>query len=206
MSSKLFNNLNARVQALEARYLPDNADPLGNYSEEQRDDARAFVLLSHAAIEEYLEQLSLSLSNEAVRKASSGEYDEFVCTFLSFWSEEARKKSNGSCLLDVVRGAVGLHRKTIGGNHGIKAKDVDKLFAPFYMPDVNLDPNFGAALDEFGARRGKCAHAGLIGANAETDLYEMHGTMQELMFYLKEFDSRCERFIAQDETDGRGSL
>lgn len=199
MSSKLFNDLDFRVGTLEARYLPQEADPLGDYSDAQRDDARAFILLTHAAIEEYLERLSLSLSQEAERRASSGEYDEFVCTFLYYWSEDARKKSKASSLLDVLRGAVGLHRKTVNGNHGIKAKDLGNLFAPFCMSGIELDPNFEAALDLFGARRGNCAHVGLIGASIETDLFELHGTVRELLRYLGEFDSRWFRFAASGE-------
>lgn len=201
MSSKLFNDLDVRVGTLEARYLPQEVDPLGDYSDVQRDDARAFILLAHAAIEDYLEQLSLTLSVEAERRASVGDYDEFVCTFLYFWSESAGKKSKACSLLDVMHGAAGLHRKTIGGNHGIKAKDVANLFAPFCMAGVNLDPNFEAALDLFGTRRGKCAHTGLIGASVEVDLFELHNTKQELMLYLKEFDSRWFRIMASDETD-----
>lgn len=196
MSSKLFNDLNARIGALEDRYLPQEADPLGDYTEAQRDDARAFLLLAHAAIEDYLERLSLKLSAEAERRASAGAYDEFVCTFLYFWSEDAGKKSKAGSLLDVMRGAAGLHRKTIGGNHGIKAKDVSSLFAPFCVSGVNLDPNFEAALNLFGTRRGKCAHTGLIGASMEMDLFELHSSVQELMRYLEKFDSQCTQLMA----------
>ena len=75
-NSTRYNKLSRRITVIESSYLP-SVNSLGNYSSKEQDDIRAYLLLIHAEIESYFEEIS----EEKVKKA-----------FLTW--QENRKKSN----------------------------------------------------------------------------------------------------------------
>src|SRR5262245_43213452 len=57
-TSKRLRSLTREIETLRAQFLPDPFDPLGQYADAQRVQAytRAFLVLSHAEVESYLEE------------------------------------------------------------------------------------------------------------------------------------------------------
>lgn len=196
MPSELYKNLSSRVGTLEERYLPKSPNPVGDYSDEEQDDAKACILLVHAEIEEYLENLAGKLCTIACEKLSRCEFDELTSAFLYSFGGRAKELEGASSLSSIAKGADALHRKAIGGNNGIKAKDVKKMFAPFSVGGLELEETLEASLDSFGTLRGKCAHAGSIGIKESINCYETRQKIDELMNGLSDFDERYIQAVA----------
>ena len=58
-NSRRYHQLAKRISIIHDSYLP-NINSTGNYSRKEQDDLRAFVLLVHAEIESYFEEISES--------------------------------------------------------------------------------------------------------------------------------------------------
>ena len=56
-NSTRYNKLSRRITVIESSYLP-SVNSLGNYSSKEQDDIRAYLLLIHAEIESYFEEIS----------------------------------------------------------------------------------------------------------------------------------------------------
>ena len=185
----VFDRLHSRTISLRDRYLPEKPNQIGDYSEEQQDDARACILLAHAEVESYLEGLADELCSHVSELITNEHYDSLTSSFLYFYGARTNEISAES-LEDVAKGAVNLHKKVLRGNNGIKVKDVSKMFNPFFVGGIDLDASLEQALDSFGALRGKCAHSSFIGISEEINCYEIREQVNCLLRLLREFDSR----------------
>lgn len=128
-----FDRLHSRTISLRDRYLPEKPNKIGDYSEEQQDDARACILLVHAEVESYLEGLAEELCAHVRELIAKEHYDSFTSSFLFFYGAKANELKGAGSLEDVAKGAVSLHLKVLHGNNGIKGKDISKMFDPFLL-------------------------------------------------------------------------
>lgn len=95
-----FNSVRKRILNLGSCYLSSDVNPLGEYSQEQQDNARAYVLLSHAEIESFLEELSLQAGEAAVSYIKLGKYNDLTMRYISFSGRvEAVAKQNTNLLM-----------------------------------------------------------------------------------------------------------
>ena len=184
-----FDRLHSRSISLRDRYLPEEPDEIGDYSEEQQDDARACILLVHAEAESYLEGLADELCTRVGELITNGHYDLLTSSFLYFYGARTNEIKDVKSLEDVAQGAVGLHRKVLHGNNGIKSKDISKMFNPFFVGGIDLDASLEQVLDSFGALRGKCAHSSFIGISEDINCYEIREQVNCLLSHLRGFDS-----------------
>lgn len=185
-----FDRLYSRSISLRDRYLPEKPNEIGDYSEEQQDDARACILLIHAEVESYLEELAERLCAHVGELIAKERYDSFTSSFLYFYGAKANELKGAGSLEDVAKGAVALHKKVLHGNNGIKGKDISKMFDPFFVGGIDLDVPLEQALDSFGALRGKCAHSTFIGVSEDINCYEIREQVNCLLELLRKFDSR----------------
>lgn len=185
-----FDRLYSRSISLRDRYLPEKPNEIGDYSEDQQDDARACILLVHAEAESYLEGLADELCTRVGELITNGHYDSLTSSFLCFYGARTNEIKDAKSLEDVAKGAVGLHRKVLYGNNGIKSKDISKMFNPFFVGGIDLDASLEQVLDSFGALRGNCAHSSSIGISEEINCYEIREQVNCLLRLLREFDSR----------------
>ncbi len=189
-----FDRLHSRTISLRDRYLPEKPNKIGDYSEEQQDDARACILLVHAEVESYLEGLAEELCAHVRELIAKEHYDSFTSSFLFFYGAKANELKGAGSLEDVAKGAVSLHLKVLHGNSGIKGKDISKMFDPFFVGGIDLDLLLEQALDSFGTLRGKCAHSSFIGISEEINCYEIREQVISLLGLLDQFDSQFNDF------------
>lgn len=152
----------SRISQLETNLLP-NPKLNGNYTKRESDLIRSYVLLSHAEIESYFEDIAES----KVQKA------------LSYWSNN-RKKSN--CLLAIMAFCVEeinwekipkvnkekldfrINKVTnhflnkLISNHGIKSENICNILLPIGIESYELDQTWLNTMDNFGSKRGQFAH------------------------------------------------
>lgn len=185
-----FDRLHSRSISLRDRYLPEKPNEIGDYSEEQQDDARACILLVHAEAESYLEGLADELCTRVGELITNEHYDSLTSSFLYFYGARTNEIKDVKSLEDVAKGAVALHRRVLHGNNGIKSKDISKMFNPFFVGGIDLDASLEQVLDSFGALRGKCAHSSFIGISEDINCYEIREQVNCLLSHLRGFDSR----------------
>lgn len=185
-----FDRLYSRSTSLRDRYLPEKPNEIGDYSEEQQDDARACILLIHAEVESYLEELAERLCAHVGELIAKEHYDSLTSSFLYFYGARTNEIKDVKSLEDVAKGAVALHGRVLHGNNGIKSKDISKMFNPFFVGGIVLDASLEQVLDSFGALRGKCAHSSFIGISEDINCYEIREQVNCLLELLRKFDSR----------------
>lgn len=185
-----FDRLHSRSISLRDRYLPEKPNEIGDYSEEQQDDARACILLVHAEVESYLEELAEELCAHVGELIAKEHYDSLTSSFLYFYGARTNEIKDVKSLEDVAKDAVALHGRVLHGNNGIKSKDISKMFNPFFVGGIDLGASLEQALDSFGALRGRCAHSSFIGISEDINCYEIREQVNCLLSHLRRFDSR----------------
>ena len=86
-----FDRLHSRSISLRDRYLPEKPNEIGDYSEEQQDDARACILLVHAEAESYLEGLADELCTRVAELITNEHYDSLTSSFLYFYGSRTNE-------------------------------------------------------------------------------------------------------------------
>lgn len=129
---------------------------------------QSYVLLAHAAFEEYLESLSEAIVKVSVDRYNAGRtINECIMglivfeTIAQFDKQSSRKaiKSEVVKKLDqFVNVARVNHSNHVSNNNGVKGKDQKALFFPLGIDPEDVDAATYAALDAFGTKRGGIAH------------------------------------------------
>jgi hypothetical protein len=128
---------------------------------------KAYILLTHAAIEEYLEKVSLIVLDHS--------YQKFVeCRVIakplwaacSFYPDPMKSNSLvfrssqdfWTVCDELFRWSIQMHRAAITELHGIRTKHQDKIFYPLGLKLHDFDHLLSQALNSYGRGRGQLAH------------------------------------------------
>lgn len=168
--SKRWKDLSREISTLRKHFLPDLFDPLGAYRNSHRVQAftRAFLVLSHAEIESYLEEWAREIARASeVLWTSSHKITEPLAFLFATLSERLeipvtlagpKGKDSPQRLADASVKLFQRYYKQIKDNNGIKEKNVLALFAPLGIPAVALGSTLLPNLDSLGTLRGAHAH------------------------------------------------
>lgn len=163
---------------------------------------RSYVLLCHAAIEEYLERVSIAVLRESLEafRADGKVRDPLVCA-CSYYkinvSQEVSSRRNGDSFRDILLAlsarAIEEHDVALEGIYGIKTKDQDAILLPIGIKLFDFDRLLSQNLNSFGVTRGSFAHRfGLKHivprAGVESTVRGIFGLLQNLDNFL------CERY------------
>jgi hypothetical protein len=128
---------------------------------------RSYIILSHAAIEEYLESLSREIALKSISLLKDENFVSYsLLALISHYKSKfpqtfvvpASSHILRSTLADLSDQAIMKHEKAIDDNHGIRAKSVNNLFYPIGVDADRGYPGLVPALDTFGLKRGRYAH------------------------------------------------
>lgn len=168
--SKRWKDLNREIGTLRKQFLPDQFDPLGRYADTTRVQAhtRAFLVLSHAEIESYLEGWAKEIARASeVAWLSSAKITTPLAFLLATLAERItvpktlRVQNSKDGPQRLAEAAVKLFQKyykQINDNNGIKENDVLTLFGPLGIPATALGTTLLPNLDNLGAIRSTHAH------------------------------------------------
>ncbi len=157
----LFVSLEREIDRLAAVYLPVSDQVLPTPEEQER--ARAFVLLSHAEIEWYIEHAAEAYS-ASLRDAAARGYFNFSSLALIAFSEE--KFTFGDSLggkrdgrtIGTIFGKLHANLKIIiDSNNGINEKSLAKFLGPLGISG-RIDSNWMNDLGGYASMRGRFAH------------------------------------------------
>lgn len=169
MSSRL-EALRRQVAVLRRQFLPDPFDPLGNYPDGDltQAHARAFLVLSHAEVESYLEEWAKDIARAAERVWTGSQRVAPALGFLLAASEErvaavesltTKPGQDSHFRMDTaVKAVLQKYYRRIKENNGIKERNVLSLFDPIGVPASAYAPTLMPNLDALGSKRGEHAH------------------------------------------------
>lgn len=129
---------------------------------------QSYVLLAHAAFEQYIEEIVTVVSREAHSQLKKN--DRVCRAMLSLVASEAMqqvdddvarrkiKSSVATDLLGFASSAVANLTLDIQANHGVTTADQRKLLLQIGVDPEEVDLTVSAALNAFGTKRGSIAH------------------------------------------------
>jgi hypothetical protein len=163
--SRRYKNLASRLEQLRQHllyFLP--APPVSklSYSDRELDCTRAYIVLAHAEIETFCEELALERAQAAkfvfdqtgtVRPILRRMVTYHVAKKVGSWGDVLSPPAG------VVASAFESFKASIKDNHGVRRKNLEKLLFPLGVPDSRLNATWLAEMDSFGINRGGLAHS-----------------------------------------------
>lgn len=163
----LYVALDAHVQAIDQRYLSQYfpADPTVG-PEEYELDVRAYCLLCHAAIEQFVEDVALELMNDAIgRWLAERRYGATLAAATAYFNasivvddDETRGETR---LFDYLRPHYDEIKRRFSNlvheNHGVSPKYLRHLMVPVGI-DIRDDVRLRQSLSRLASSRGQFAH------------------------------------------------
>lgn len=168
--STRWRGLTREIGTLRRHFLPDAFDPLGVYTNSARVQAqtRAFLVLSHAEIESYLEEWAKEIARASeVVWVSTGKVTKPLAFLLLTLAERIdipmtlagpKGKDSPQRFAEASVKLFDKYYKQIKDNNGIKERNVLALFAPLGIPATALGSTLLPNLDNLGSIRGTHAH------------------------------------------------
>lgn len=194
--SSYYKALDARIKILRARFLPPTFSKLGTYSSVELDNARAFRLLAHAEIEEYLEQRALDVAKLATTNwVTAGKHSKvalhLAANQIGSSSGLPEKLGSGVSAVSIVQNCFAQYAHSVRHNHGIRTANILTLLLPVGFAEAEIDLVWLATIDGFGAARGKTAHTSAVthAINPKDDFQ----TVQAVVVGLKDIDMALNR-------------
>jgi hypothetical protein len=168
--SKRLSSLGRAIADLRRHFLPTPFDPLGNYRNAKRVQARtrAYLVLCHAEVESFVEEWAKEIaraSENAWKK--SGRLTQPLA-FLVFTLSDGmgvpeslsspKARIGRQSLSETLSKILPEYYKRIKDNNGIKEKNILNLFGPMGIDSTAFPATLFPNLDAFGAARGEHAH------------------------------------------------
>jgi hypothetical protein len=173
VNSKRHKRLVSRIKFLETNILP-NIKINGNYTKKESDLIRSYVLLSHAEIESFFEDISQAKAKKALTEWKSNRTkSNCLLAIMSFCTDEVgwdktKKEKKEKFDYRVIR-VVAHYIEKLSNNHGIKAENIKNILLPIGIEESQIDDTWLNTMESFGAQRGLIAHS-TISVQQQIDL------------------------------------
>lgn len=165
----LYEELQGIVANLEEKFIQVHipTDPSAT-PDDYSLDVKAYCVLSHAALEDFFEKISLSLMEHLTLALydKRRRIDRGLLIFLKTYGSEIKIEDEKRPTFEYLRESLDKAKKSFSdyvyNNHGISAK---KYLAQLMLPvgiDVPQDQNWLNSLEQLAQERGKYAHKGVV--------------------------------------------
>lgn len=166
MPTMEFTELDAAVVDLKSGLMNYGQRVDGAYTPEERMKCQAFIVFSHAEIENYLEKIARRIMREAQsRWDRSALPDRVIASLLTFRRTELaappddiRNPPKKQSIKEIIKEAIKLQGEAIDDNNGIKPSNLSKLLAPLGVSDQEVEEALLIQLKNMGSRRGDFVH------------------------------------------------
>lgn len=157
--SKRLQQLLKRLDKLEEHFLPkpDQFSLSGNYTEEQHDKTKAYLLLVHAELEAYFEDHARNRAAIALAHWQRTGVCPPVLTRLLLHHQDELAPISAQTVTKALR----FYMSNVDKNHGIKEKNLLLLFLPVGLGHRDLDSRLVTACNQLGLKRGTFAHTSI---------------------------------------------
>lgn len=187
-NTKRFNQLEKRITIIENSYLP-KISPTGAYSNKEQDDLRAFLLLIHAEIESYFEEISenkvkTAFKNWKINRSKSN----VLLSLVSFCGDDIHSKE----LEDRIHKSLTFYISKLKKNHGIKEKNILDILLPVGIEYNSIDATWLNTMTSFGTNRGEVAHS-TAAVQQPLDPVTLKNTITLIMTEIKKIDQEIKK-------------
>lgn len=161
--SKRLHDLTSRISFLETSMLP-NIKISGNYTKKESDLIRSYVVLVHAEIEAYFEDIAKEKASKSLQKwMQNRQKSNCLTSIMSFHSPdinwEKQSRENRISLEYRINLVVNHYINTLNNNHGIKRDNLYNILLPLGLEITQLDETWLGIMNSFGSTRGSIAHS-----------------------------------------------
>ncbi|MBJ7442645.1 MAG: hypothetical protein JHD35_26985 [Sphingopyxis sp.] len=155
----------------KAKLITGGINKLGCQTDLQHLKLQSYILLCHAALEQYIEELGLSAAQTARSTyANSGVITKTLVALISSklvndLPEKSKNKLTSeltSNIEEFSKEAFNRYRKVINSNNGIVEKDQNSILIPIGVDPASVDLVLKNNLHSFGAKRGDVAHKFIV--------------------------------------------
>lgn len=158
---KRLQRLLTRLDKLEVHLLPNAFSLTGRYTPRQHDYTKAFLLLVHAELESYFEDRARKLVTNAEARYRRRGVCTPVLSRILVYHNTAAKDELGPVSPSAVAKAINYYLDHLEKNHGIKDKNLLRIFLPLGISHVELNARLVAACNQLAQKRGQFAHASI---------------------------------------------
>ncbi len=154
-NSHRYNQLLKRVNKIEASYIPTIRQS-GNYTNKEQDDIRAYVLLTHAEIESYFEEVAEEKVKKAFRNwQATRQKSNVLLALMAFNGNDYRENE-----IEIrINKALTSYIHSLRNNHGIKEANILNILLPAGFEYTDIDSTWLGTINSFGSNRGLLAHS-----------------------------------------------
>lgn len=140
---------------------------LGCQTDLQHLKLQSYILLCHAALEQYVEDLGLdaALKSREIFSSTGILTKTLVALISSKLVNELSEKSKSKISSELVsnidefsKEAFNRYRSVVQSNNGITDRDQDKILMPIGVDPLSVDVVLRSNLNSFGQKRGDVAH------------------------------------------------
>jgi len=182
------------VRELERRYLnPHMTLSLAPPSRAEQLDVAAFVVLTHGAMENFIEGLTIWMTGRVVKNWMQKRVTRSTAALLFRATCKIDEDTNTKSTFDVIRIALDeakADRSTaVHDNNGVELKHMRRLLAPLGV-DIPDDPLLVASLDNLVLMRHQWAHQNRFGAQTPRSAVDVKKTADDCLALAKQLSSR----------------
>jgi hypothetical protein len=135
-------------------------------SSAEYDSVRAYLVLSHAEVEQFFEDCAVLIIAKATRRRAAGKRSRVDAFAPIAYRERVVREFGGA--RSAIQVALDEHDKYIARkNHGIALMNIAQMFGPLGLESSTIDPTYVAALDTLRAKRGECAHSSAVSVTVQ---------------------------------------
>lgn len=159
-----YRSLNSSLK--KAKLITGGINKLGCDTDLQHLKLQAYILLCHAALEQYIEDLALAAAQAARKKyVGSGVITKTLVALISSKLVDDISTKSKSRLTDLSsnveefsKEAFNRYQSVVKSNNGIVDRDQKKILVPIGVDPETVDVVLMHNLHAFGAKRGDVAH------------------------------------------------
>ncbi|MDA1834947.1 HEPN domain-containing protein [Bacillus cereus] len=124
---------------------------------------RSYILLCHAAIEEFIEQTAKYYFEESIKLYNSSKNINSILKWFILKSEFNNKKFTDKNFDEIIKDLKDDYFQSINENHGIKRHNLEKIFFKIGIEDISFEvfESLGEMRGKFAHHNGKSAHLSL---------------------------------------------
>jgi hypothetical protein len=170
--SRRYSDLKHRLDDLGRHllsFLPTPPHSKTSYTDQELDWTRSYIVLAHAEIEAFCEDLAMEKAQRATNQFNAGgKVSPSLRRIVAYYIGKHRKSWSEVVFpsRQTVDAASSSFFSAIHQNHGVKRENIEKLFYPLGISEPSLDTTWLAQMDSFGSNRGAWAHKSIKALNA----------------------------------------
>jgi hypothetical protein len=189
--SHRFRTLVSRLRILRERFLPDQFNPIGHYSQREYDLARGYVVLAHAELEAYIEDRAIEITQRAESNwQTRGRHSRVIRGICASHNMQTRQPwLSFTKDANKIRSALKFYKRQVRDNHGIKEVNLLRLVFPIGIQHQSINAALLTDLDAFGSFRGGIAHSS-IKTQQPIDIEARYKKIEAIIKRLKILDRK----------------